>query len=195
MKKVAVFCGARSGHDPVHAEAARALGRELAARGLTLVYGGGNVGLMGEVASAALDAGGEVIGVIPQFMALRELAYAACTDLIVVDSMHTRKAKMAELADAFIALPGGLGTFDELFEILTWSQIGLHGKPIGLLNVAGFYDGLLVFLNQVAANGFVREAELEAVQVSGDIPALLDLLANRPQREGEWHYDSLRDRT
>ncbi|MBE9610697.1 LOG family protein [Chitinilyticum piscinae] len=195
MKKVAVFCGARTGNDPIYAEAAAALGRELAARGLTLVYGGGNVGLMGEVAKGALDAGGEVIGVIPEFMALRELAYAACTDLIVVDSMHTRKAKMAELADAFIALPGGLGTFDELFEILTWAQIGLHGKPIGLLNTQGYYDGLLVFLNKVAADGFVREAELEAVQVSDDIGALIDLLAARPQHAGEWQYDALRDRS
>lgn len=195
MKKVAVFCGSRMGNDSAYADAARALGAELAKRGMTLVYGGGNVGLMGEVASAALDAGGEVIGVIPQFLAMRELAYAACTDLIVVDSMHTRKAKMAELADAFIALPGGLGTFDELFEILTWSQIGLHGKPIGLLNVDGFYDGMLVFLNQVAASGFVREGELAAMQVSGSIAGLLDLLAARPSREAEWENEELRNRS
>ncbi|WP_028455616.1 LOG family protein [Chitinilyticum litopenaei] len=195
MKKVAVFCGSRIGNDPAHAEAARELGRALAGRGLTLVYGGGNVGLMGEVASAALDAGGEVIGVIPQFMVMRELAYAACTDLIVVDSMHTRKARMAELADAFIALPGGLGTFDELFEILTWAQIGLHGKPIGLLNVNGFYDGLLMFLNKVAADGFVRETELNALQISSQHGKLLDMLAARPSREGDWENEELRNRT
>src|SRR5262245_12742237 len=142
MRRVCVFCGSSAGNRPEYADAARHLGAALARRGLGLVYGGGHVGLMGVVADAVLRAGGEVIGVIPQALVERELAQAGLTRLEVVDTMHQRKARMADLADAFVALPGGFGTCDELFEILTWSQLGLHARPVGLLNVAGFFDPL-----------------------------------------------------
>ncbi len=140
MRRVCVFCGSQTGDHPIYADAARQMGKLLAQRHLGLVYGGGNVGLMGVLADAALQAGGEVIGVIPGGLAERELAHAGLTELHVVPSMHARKVLMAEKADVFVALPGGYGTADELFEILTWRQLGLHAKPIGLLNVAGFFD-------------------------------------------------------
>lgn len=187
MKSVAVFCGARHGHDPVYTEAARQLGSEMGQRGLNLVYGGGHVGLMGEVADACLAAGGDVVGVIPDFMVARELAMQNLTELHVTDSMHTRKALMASRADAFIALPGGFGTLDELFEILTWRQIGLHGKPIGLLNIAGYYDALLGFVEHATKAGFVGERERTFLQVATTPQAMLDLLAKAPQpANGEW---------
>src|SRR5271154_1308940 len=140
MKQVCVFCGSRGGSDGRYAASARALGELLAARGLRLVFGGGHVGLMGVLADAVLEGGGEVIGVIPQGLVDRELAHTRCTHMHITSSMHERKALMAQLADAFVAIPGGYGTMDELFEILTWSQLGLHRKRIGLLNVAGFFD-------------------------------------------------------
>ena len=138
MKRVCVFCGSSIGAKPAYAEAARNMGRLIAERRIGLVYGGGNVGLMGVIADAALEAGGEVIGVIPLALADREIAHTGLTQLHIVDSMHTRKAMMAELSDAFIAMPGGVGTFEELFEAITWTQLGLHRKPCGLLNVDGF---------------------------------------------------------
>ncbi|WP_432720022.1 TIGR00730 family Rossman fold protein [Jeongeupia wiesaeckerbachi] len=186
MKSLVVFCGSRHGARPEYADAAKALGRLLAERQIALVYGGGNVGLMGDVAHASLDAGGRVVGVIPDFMVERELALTACSELLVVDSMHTRKAKMAELADGFIAMPGGFGTFDELFEILTWSQIGLHGKPVGLLNTAGYFDLLLGFIRQTVTEGFVREAEAERIVVASESAALLDALAATPVLPARW---------
>ena len=186
MKSVVVFCGSRHGEKPQYAEAAHELGKLIAQRGLTLVYGGGRVGLMGEVALAALHAGGKVVGVIPTFMSERELALRECTELIEVDSMHTRKAHMAQMADAFIALPGGFGTFDELFEILTWSQIGMHGKPVGILNTAGYYDGLRQFIGTSVTEGFVRQGEFAKLQFADTPEAMLDRLAATPLLPAKW---------
>ena len=187
MKAVAVFCGARHGNRREYEAAAREMGAELAARGLALVYGGGHVGLMGVVADACLAAGGRVVGVIPQFMVERELAMDGLTELHVTDSMHTRKALMAERADAFIALPGGFGTLDELFEILTWRQVGLHGKPVGLLNTAGYYGSLIRFIQDACAAGFVGERERTFLQIAETPSGLLDALAQIPQDiSGAW---------
>lgn len=154
MKSICVFCGANPGNDPVYAAGARAVGVEIARRGLTLVYGGGAVGLMGVVANAALEAGGEVHGVIPRALREKEIGHNDLTRLEVVDTMHIRKARMAELSDGFIAMPGGIGTFEELFEIWTWGQLGIHQKPLGLLNIAGFYDPLAAFLDGTVEAGF-----------------------------------------
>lgn len=187
MKSVAVFCGARHGNRPEYTAAARELGAELAKRDLTLVYGGGHVGLMGVVADACLAAGGKVVGVIPQFMVERELAMHGLTELHVTDSMHTRKAMMAERADAFIALSGGFGTMDELFEILTWRQIGLHDKPIGLLNTQQYYSGLISFLTRAVEDGFIGDTESTFLQLADTPATLLDDLALLPgQPEGIW---------
>src|SRR5215469_12575323 len=155
MQRICVFCGSSSGSQPIYAEMARAVGEELAGRGLGVVYGGSSIGLMGALADAALAAGGEVIGVLPRGLFRREVAHKNLTELHEVGSMHERKALMADFADGFIALPGGLGTFDELFEITTWAQIGLHTKPIGLLNVAGYFAPLLALLDHATAEGFV----------------------------------------
>ncbi|EGK70388.1 Putative lysine decarboxylase [Methyloversatilis universalis FAM5] len=175
--RVCVFCGSRSGDDPVHADATRRLGTLLASRGHGLVYGGGHIGLMGVVADAVLAAGGEAIGVIPHHLQQLEVAHPGLTQLHVVDSMHTRKALMADLADAFIAAPGGFGTLDELCEILTWAQLGLHRKPAGLLNVAGYFDPLLAMFDQAVSAGFLSPAH-RALILSDDDPArLLDRLA------------------
>lgn len=157
MKRLCVFCGANSGHDPRYVEAAAALGRSIAQAGLGLVYGGASIGLMGAVADAALAEGGEVIGVIPQTLVAREVAHHGLSDLRVVTSMHERKALMADLSDGFIALPGGVGTLEELFEVWTWSHLGLHRKPCGLLDVAGFYSGLGRFIDHVQQEGFLRD--------------------------------------
>lgn len=173
---MAVYCGARLGQDPVYADAARALGARLACRGLGLVYGGGRVGLMGVLADAVLEAGGEAIGVIPEFMMAREVAHDGLTALHVVDSMHARKARMAALADAFVALPGGLGTLDELVEMLTWAQLGLHAKPCGLLNVRGYFDGLLAFVDHAAREGFVRPGHHALLTPDDDPERLLTAL-------------------
>ena len=195
MKSVVVFCGSRKGERPEYLAAARELGQVLAERELTLVYGGGRVGLMGAVAEAALDAGGKVIGVIPEFMRERELALAQCTELIVVDSMHTRKARMAELGDAFIAMAGGFGTFDELFEILTWGQIGIHGKPVGLLNTAGYYTALHQFLTQTVTEGFVHDGELAKLQMAATPAALVEQLALTPLLPARWQKADLFSKT
>jgi len=177
MKRICVFCGSSPGSDPRHGEAARALGRTLAGRGLELVYGGGSVGLMGMVADAALGAGGRVIGVIPQVLQIRELAHRGLTDLRVVGSMHERKALMAELSDAFIALPGGMGTLEELSEVLTWAQLGLHARPVGLLDVAGYYRPLIAFFDQAVSAGFLRPAHRAILQVAEAPAPLLDQLS------------------
>jgi len=173
---VCVFCGASSGRSPAYAEAARELGTELAARGLGLAYGGGRVGLMGAVADATLAAGGEAVGVIPQELVDRELAHGGLTELRVVGSLHERKALMAELADAFVALPGGFGTLDELLEQLTWSQLGLHTKPVGLLDVADYWRPLIELARHATEEGFVREADLASIAVATEAGALLDRL-------------------
>ena len=161
---------------PAYAEAARAFGAALAGRGLGVVYGGGRVGLMGAVADAALAAGGDVVGVIPQALVERELAHGGLTELHVVGSLHERKALMAELADGFTALPGGFGTLDELLEQLTWSQLGLHAKPIGLLDVEGYWRPLIALARHATEEGFVRESDLGALAVSDDPEVLLDRL-------------------
>ena len=154
------------------------MGTLLAKKGITLVYGGGHVGLMGVIADAVLAAGGEVIGVIPQALADREVAHGGVTDLRVVDSMHTRKAMMAELSDAFIAMPGGVGTFEEFFEAVTWTQLGLHRKPCGLLNVGGFYTPLAAFIDHAVTEGFIKPAHRAIVVVDDDPERLLNTLAN-----------------
>ncbi len=176
MRRICVFCGSSAGTNPAYAEAARAMGRELVARGMGLVYGGGHVGLMGVVADAVLEAGGEAIGVIPHALAAREIAHQRLTTLHVVASMHERKAMMAELSDAFIAMPGGFGTYEELFEALTWTQLGLHKKPCGLLNVAGFYDPVVRFIDHAVAEQFIRPQHRAALLVEQDPARLIDAL-------------------
>ncbi len=176
MKRLCVFCGSSVGNNPAYAEVATTLGTLLANRGIGLVYGGGNVGLMGVIADAALAAGGEVIGVIPRALADREVAHHGVTDLRVVDSMHTRKAMMADLSDAFLAMPGGVGTFEEFFEAITWTQLGLHRKACGLLNVAGFYTPLAVFIDQAVTDGFIKPVHRAAIVVDDDPARLLDTL-------------------
>ncbi|PSR15577.1 TIGR00730 family Rossman fold protein [filamentous cyanobacterium CCP3] len=177
MERICVYCGSNLGRRPSYLATAQALGQELAARHLTLVYGGGNVGLMGAIADATLAAGGEAIGVIPQALVDKEVAHRGLSDLRVVNSMHDRKALMAELSDAFIALPGGLGTLEELCEVATWTQLGFHQKAVGLLNVEGFYDGLLGFLEGAIAEQFIRP-EHRRILISATQPGdLLDQLA------------------
>jgi len=178
MKRVCVFCGANAGTRAEYGVAARGLAGVLARRGLGLVYGGGNVGLMGTLADSMLRAGGEVIGVIPQHLVAKEVAHRGVTKLHIVDTMHQRKAMMNELSDAFIALPGGYGTLEELFEILTWSQLGIHGKPSGLLNVAGYYDGLLAMLDHAVDEGFLRPPYRELVMAETDADTLVQRLAS-----------------
>ena len=178
MKRICVFCGSSSGTRPVYRSAAQALGRTLAELGLELVYGGGNVGLMGTVADACLAAGGQVIGVIPQALmgkevAGRHLEHRQLPRLDVVDSLHTRKARMAELADGFIALPGGFGTFEEFCEIITWGQLGFHTKPCGLLNVEGYYDALLGLFDHAVEEGFLRQENRQLVLTAQEPEALL----------------------
>jgi uncharacterized protein (TIGR00730 family) len=179
IRSVCVFCGSSTGSRPEYADAARRLGSALAGRGLELVYGAGNVGLMGVLADAALAAGGRVVGVIPRSLMLRELAHQGLSELHVVETMHQRKSLMADLSDAFVALSGGFGTADELFEILTWAQLGIHTKPIGLLNVGGFFDPLLGWVRHAAAEGFVREQHVALLNVSTDAEELLDALLRR----------------
>ena len=176
MRRICVFCGSSTGLRPDYRLAAEAMGTALARRGQELVYGGGKVGLMGIMADAALAAGGRVTGVIPQALVAKEVGHAGLTELRVVRSMHERKALMAELADGFVALPGGMGTLDEMFEILTWAQLGIHAKPCGLLNVAGYFDPLLGFVRHSVAEGFVRQEHGSMLQVAAQPDALLDLL-------------------
>ena len=180
LRRVCVFCGSKHGVRPEYTEAARSMGTALAAAGIDLVYGGGRIGLMGEVADAVLDAGGQVIGVIPERWSDREIAHDGITDLRIVGSMHERKALMYELSDGFAALPGGLGTLEELFEITTWSQIGLHTKPTGLLDVEGFYAPLVGFLDQLVTEGFVAEHHRRLLRVATKPAELLEQLATFP---------------
>jgi hypothetical protein len=174
MRRICVYCGSNHGRREIYAEAATALGQELARRGLGLVYGGGGVGLMGVLADAVLDAGGEVVGVIPAALDAREVSHPRVQDLRLVSSMHERKALMAELSEGFLALPGGLGTFEELFESWTWSQLGIHRKPCGLLDVAGYYQPLLAALDLAVAEGFVRREHRDMLIVEHSPAALLD---------------------
>lgn len=187
MKSICVFCGSRAGNDPAYAQAARALGRTLAENDFTLVYGGGHVGLMGVVADAALEASGEVIGVMPKALVEREILHDTLTKLHVVGSMHERKALMAELSDGFIALPGGTGTLEEFFEILTWAQLGEHQKPCGLLNTNGFYDPLLTIFDHMMEKGFVSDEHRKLVLVESDLAAMLSAFARyRPPKTVKW---------
>lgn len=176
MHSICVFCGSNTGGSEVYAGAARTLAHVIAGRGMKLVYGGGNIGLMGVLADAALAAGGQVTGVTPQRLLEKEVVHRGLTELRVVDSMHERKALMAELSDAFIALPGGLGTFEETFEVLTWTQLGFHRKPCGLLNIAGFYDGLTAFLDHAVAERFLKAEHRAMVLVEREPEALIDRL-------------------
>ena len=177
MKRLAVYCGSRIGINPRFAEVARELGSALASRGIGVVYGGGRLGLMGVVADAALAAGGEVIGVIPEALREAEVAHRGCSELHVVRDMHARKAMMTDLCDGFVTLPGGIGTMDELFEALSWQLLGYHAKPVGLLNVAGYYDDLIAFVDRMAEAEFLRPRHRANLVVSDDIGDLLEQLA------------------
>ncbi|HJQ46114.1 MAG TPA: TIGR00730 family Rossman fold protein [Amycolatopsis sp.] len=177
MRRICVFCGSSTGKDPVYTEQAAVLGKLLADRGIGLVYGGAGIGLMGAVADAALAAGGEVIGVIPKHLMRAEVAHPNLTDLLVTADMHERKAKMAELSDGFVALPGGAGTLEELAEVWTWAQLGLHRKPIGLVDVAGYYRPLHEFADHMVAEGFLRKQHRELLLFDEDPAALLDAFA------------------
>ena len=185
--KIAVFCGSSAGDDPAFAAAARDLGAQLAAAGIGIVYGGGNVGLMAVLADAALDAGGEVVGVIPEALVARELAHTRCTELIVTATMHERKAVMADRAEAFAVLPGGIGTMEEFFEAWTWGQLGWHEKPCALINIAGYYDALIDFLDGAVGRGFLT-TEHRAMLIEVDAVAdLIDRLADyAPPQLGKW---------
>jgi uncharacterized protein (TIGR00730 family) len=174
VERVCVYCGSSPGHDPAYRRAAREMGEELVARDLGLVFGGGSVGLMGTVADAVMDGGGEAVGVIPEALEAKEVAHGGLTELAVVGSMHERKQRMVELSDGFVALPGGLGTLEELFEVLTWAQLGIHEKPCGVLNVAGFYDGLVSHLDGATEAGFVSPAHRDLARVETEPAALLD---------------------
>jgi uncharacterized protein (TIGR00730 family) len=176
IKRVCVYCGSSSGIDPAYEDDARVLGKFLARRNIGLVYGGGRIGLMGALADAVLAGDGEVIGIIPHHLVALEVGHGKLTSLIAVDSMHARKQQMAELADAFIALPGGIGTVEELLEVLTWLQLELHTKPIGLLNTNGYYDRLLGFLDHMTMTGFLKKEHREMLQVEQNPENLLKLM-------------------
>ncbi|MBC9034668.1 TIGR00730 family Rossman fold protein [Sphingomonas sp. JC676] len=178
MKRIAVYCGSASPADPVYIESARTVGRTLAARGIGVIYGGGKLGLMGAVADAALATGGEVIGVIPTALVNAEVAHRGLTELHVVDTMHERKARFTELADGFINLPGGTGTMDELWEALSWAQLGYHSDPIGLLNIAGYYDKLIEFWEHMGKVGFVRAQHQSLLIVANTVDDLLARMAD-----------------
>lgn len=180
FRRVCVFCGSSPGADPAYREAAETMGRLLASRGIGLVYGGGNVGLMGVLADAVLAGGGEAIGVIPRHLEAREVAHRGLTELRVVESMHERKAMMADLSDAFVAMPGGLGTLEEFFEVATWRQLGIHAKPLGLLNVRGYYDLVERFLEHAVNERFLRPEHRALLSVSTEPAALLEALQSSP---------------
>lgn len=177
--RIALYCGARKGNDPGYARLAQQVARTLAQRGIGIVYGGGNIGLMGEIAEAAIQARGEIIGIIPGSMVEEELAHHGITRLEIVSTMHQRKARIEELADAFIALPGGYGTLDELFEIITWRQLKLHQKPIGLLNHQGYYDELVAFLDKASRDGFVPAKNRDLLLVANDLESLLQRMLTK----------------
>ena len=184
MKRIAVYCGSSSGSDPAYLNAADVLGQALAREHIELVYGGGGVGLMGRVASAAMAAGGHVIGVIPKFLLEKEKGELKVPDLRIVTSMHERKALMADLADGFIAMPGGFGTLEELCETVTWGQLGLHVKPFGLLNVSGFYDHFLTFLDVATERQFIKQKYRDLVLTDSDSAGLLEKMRN-------WHHAAI----
>lgn len=187
MKQVCIFCGSYAGAQPMYMEAAHAIGLGLAERSIGLVYGGGRVGLMGAIADGTIAGGGYVTGVIPQSLVDRELAHKGLNELHIVTSMHERKAMMAQIAEGFIALPGGFGTLDELFEIITWAQLGFHRKPIALLNVGGYFNPLLAFIAHMATKGFIKPEHSTAMLVKAEVDDLLDtLLAYEPPELEKW---------
>jgi uncharacterized protein (TIGR00730 family) len=190
MRRIAIYCGSSRGNDPVLQEAAAALVTYLVRQGIGIVYGGGKVGIMGVIADAALAAGGEVIGVIPESLLAKELGHATLTELHITRSMHERKQMMVDLSDGFIALPGGFGTLDELFETLTWLQLSFHHKPVGILNVNGFFDHLLVFLDHMTASGFLKPEHRASLLTETDPAALLTAMRNfQPYVDGKWITD------
>ncbi|XBQ16526.1 MAG: TIGR00730 family Rossman fold protein [Oceanicaulis sp.] len=176
LTSICVYCGSNTGAAPSYREAAQAMGRTLAEQNIRLVYGGGQVGLMGVLADACVDAGGQVTGVIPDFLHQKEIAHPRVPDMRIVSSMHERKLMMAEESEAFIAMPGGLGTMEELFEVWTWSQLGRHEKPVGVLNVEGYYDGLLSFLDTMRGEGFVEQKHRDMLKVGATPEAVIDAL-------------------
>ena len=187
MKRVTVFCGSSSGSEDLYYKQAYMLGSSLAKRGIGVVYGGAKVGLMGAVADGALGAGGEVIGVLPNFLRSKEIAHMGLTELIQVESMHERKLKMNELCDGVIALPGGYGTMEEFFEMITWAQLGLHQKPIALLNINGFYDSLINLVQTMVVHGFLKETNQNMLLVDDEIDSLLEKMKNYvPPVVGKW---------
>ncbi|QIB35860.1 TIGR00730 family Rossman fold protein [Ancylobacter pratisalsi] len=187
MRRLCVFLGSNPGRRPAYEEAAVALGRTLAREGIGLVYGGASVGLMGALANATLEAGGEVIGIIPQRLIDKEIGHRGLSDLRVVGSMHERKALMAELSDGFVALPGGVGTLEELFEVWTWAQLGSHDKPCAVLNVEGYYDGMLAFIDHVVEEGFMRGVHRDMLTVASDPAELLAKLRDyQPPNVVKW---------
>ena len=183
MQRICIFCGSQVGTNGLYRQAATALGQLLVRHGYGLVYGGGHVGLMGVIADAVLASGGEAIGVIPDSLVARELAHTGLTQLQVVPSMHARKARMAELADAFIALPGGYGTFEELFEVITWAQLGIHRKPIGLLNVAGYFNALKALVDHAITEGFIKAEYWQLLTMADDASTLLEMLSLKESQE------------
>jgi len=192
MQRICIYCGSSLGSRPVYAEAAKAMGVAIAQRGCELIYGGGKVGLMGTIASAALAAGGKVTGIMPKFLADKEIAHTGLSELRVVDTMHQRKEMMIRLADAMIALPGGWGTYDEFAEAVTWAQLGLHAKPLGLLNTGGFFDALLALVDHAIREGFVRPAHRDLMLVDDDGGRLLDRLDAyvAPENAVKWQTKS-----
>lgn len=187
LQSLCVYCGSSPGARPAYVEAARTFGQQIAATGIRLVYGGGNVGIMGAIADSVMAAGGEVIGVIPEYLATKELAHAGLTELHRVNSMHERKLKMAELSDAFVALPGGVGTIEEIFEVFTWTQLGLHAKPCAFLNVEGYYDNLSNFLEHMTAEQFIKKNHLTALLFSDNATDLLQQLRDyQPSLVDKW---------
>lgn len=187
MKSITVFCGSSAGTDSIFMEQAFQLGKTLGENNIGLVYGGAKVGLMGAVADGALSAGGIVTGVIPDFLRSKEIAHTGLTELLIVDSMHTRKMKMNELCEGVITLPGGYGTMEEFFEMLTWAQLGLHQKPIGILNINGYYDAMITLVQTMVDKGFLKEVNQDMILISDDIDTLLDKMKNYvPPVVGKW---------
>lgn len=189
MKSLCVYCGSSFGIKPVYADAARALAREMVGQDIALVYGGGNVGLMGVIANEVLRLGGEATGVIPQALLDKEVGHSQLTHLHVVRDMHERKAMMAQLSDGFIAMPGGIGTLEELFEVLTWSQLGFHDKPVGLLNVDGFYDGLIRFMQHLVKQGFLKPAHASLLMYEDEAPRLMERFKSFIPRVEDKQFD------
>jgi uncharacterized protein (TIGR00730 family) len=187
MKSLLVYCGSNIGLNPIYKETAIALGKKMVERGIRLIYGGGSLGLMGTIANTVMENGGEVVGIIPSFLDKMEVGHPNLTEIHVVESMHERKALMEQMCDSVITLPGGYGSMDELFEILSWSQLGLHNKPVGLLNINGFYDPLVAQLDLMVREGFLKQPNREIIQVSDSIAEIFELMdAFVPQKTMKW---------